>query len=160
SVEQNSTLQIFRAVARLKDGVAAAQARARLDGIARQFETGAAASGNWPRVALTPMLDEIYGAAHRAVWILLGAVFLVLLIACANAANLLLNRAAERRHELAVRAALGAGRRRLVGLLVIEAAVLAAAAGALGLLLASGGVEALTRIAPDDVPRIGQAKVD
>jgi putative ABC transport system permease protein len=160
NVEKSGGIQVFRSLARLQQGVPASRARARLDAITRQFETGATASGNWPRVLATPMLDEIYGAAHPAVWILLGAVFLVLLIACANAANLLLNRAAERRHELAVRAALGAGRRRLVGLLVVEAAVLAAAAGALGLLLASGGVEALTRIAPDDVPRIGQAKVD
>jgi putative ABC transport system permease protein len=160
TVEKSATLQVFRGIARLKPGVAAAQARARLDGMARQFETGKDAAGTWPRVSVTPMLDEIYGAAHQAVWLLLGAVFLVLFIACANAANLLMNRAAERRHELAVRAALGAGRWRLVRLLVAEAAMLAVVAGAVGVALASGGVAALSRLAPADVPRIAEASVD
>src|SRR5207237_670379 len=77
-----------------------------------------------------------------------------------NAANLLLNRAGERGHELAIRTALGAGRNRLIWFLLNESALLATMAGALGLLLADAGIQVLVRLAPADVPRVGQAGLD
>lgn len=160
SVEQSADIQVFRSVARLKPGVTAAAARARLDAIARHRESASRRSSTAPRVIATQIFDELYGAARPAVWILLGAVLLVLLIACVNAANLLLNRAAERGHELALRTALGAARGRLVRLLVGESLLLAIVAGAFGLLLSTMGVRILTRMAPDDVPRLGQAAID
>ena len=159
-VEQSAELGVFRAVARLKPDVSVERARARLDAIARSMPGSHPLSGPWHAVLATPLLDEIYGATRPAVWILLGAVLLVLLIACANAANLLLNRAAERAHELAVRTALGASRGQLIRLLIGESAAVAAIAGALGLLLASLGIRVLPALAPSDVPRIAEVTLD
>lgn len=158
-VDQNAELGVFGGVARLRPGVSAQRASGRLDAIARHSDARPAAAGSHA-VLVMPLLDEIYGSARPAVWILLGAVFLVLLIACANAANLLLNRAAERRHELAIRTALGASRKRLVRLLVGESAVVALAAGVLGLVLAAVGIRVLAGMAPAEVPRIGEAALD
>ena len=159
-VEQNAELGVFRAVARLKPGIPVERARARLEAVARSMGGLRPLSGDWHAVLVTPVLDEIYGAARPAIWILLGAVVVVLLIACANAANLLLNRAAERSHELAIRTALGASRRQLARLFVSESVALAAVAGALGLFLAALGTRVLTALAPADVPRIAEAALD
>lgn len=159
-VEQSAELGVFRAVARLQPGVPVERARTRLDALARAMGGVHPPPGDWHAVLVTPLLDEIYGAARPAVWILLGAVLLVLLIACANAANLLLNRAAERGPELAIRTALGANRGQLVRLLAGEAAVLTAAAGILGLLLAGAGIRLLAALAPAEVPRIADAAFD
>ncbi|HLJ45123.1 MAG TPA: ABC transporter permease [Bryobacteraceae bacterium] len=159
-VEKSAELGVFRAVARLRPGVSVEQARARLDAIARSMKTVQPPPGEWHAVAATPLIDEIYGAARPAVWILLGAVLLVLLIACDNAANMLLNRAAERSQELAIRMALGASRKQLVRLLVGESVALAAVAGGLGLLLAAVGTRVLAALAPADVPRIAEAAID
>jgi len=148
-VERSADLGVFRSVARLKPGVTAARARTRLEAI-----------GARRPVLVTPLLDEMFGAARPATWILLGAVLLVLLIACANAANLLLNRAAERGRELAIRTALGASRKGLFRLLVAEAAILAAASGALGLILAAVGIRVIVALAPAGVPRIADAALD
>lgn len=158
-VEQNAEIGVFGGVARLKPGVSVERARGSLDAIARHSDARRTA-GDSHGVLVTPLLDEIYGAARPAVWILMGAVSLVLLIACANAANLLLNRAAERGHELAIRTALGASRGGLVRLLVGESAVVALVAGLLGLVLAAVGIRVLAGMAPADVPRIGEASLD
>ncbi len=160
TVEQTPTLRVFRSVARLRAGVGVNGAQAALTVIAKNAQDERSAGAGRYGVLVTPLLDEIYGAARPAIQILLAAVMLVLLIACANAANLLLARAAGRAREIAVRTALGAGRGRIVRLLLEESAVLAAVAGALGIALAAAGVRLLVRLAPEEVPRVAQASLD
>jgi putative ABC transport system permease protein len=93
-------------------------------------------------------------------WLLMGSVCLVLMVACANVANLLLARATARSREMALRAALGAGRRSLVGRLLVESVLLGLAGGVMGLVLAFAGVDALVRLAPPNLPRLEEIRVD
>ena len=109
---------------------------------------------------MEPVQDEIVGSARRALWMLQAAVAFVLLIACANLANLLLARAETRRRELAVRAALGAGRRRLLAQFTAEGVVLSLLGGAIGLALAWAGVRALIVAYPDGLPRVADIAID
>lgn len=109
---------------------------------------------------VTSLRDALVGDLRRPLYALLGAVALVLLTACVNVASLLIGRAVARDRELALRAALGAGRGRLARVVLADTAVLALAGGALGVALAAWGVEALTRIAPADLPQLDQARVD
>ncbi len=109
---------------------------------------------------MEPVQDEIVGSARRALWMLQAAVAFVLLIACANLANLLLARAETRRRELAVRAALGAGRRRLLAQFMAEGVVLSLVGGAIGLALAWAGVRALVVAYPDGLPRVADIAID
>ncbi len=104
--------------------------------------------------AVRPLKDEVVGGVAGMLWVVMGTVGAVLLIACANIANLLLARADARRHELAIRAALGAGRRRIAAELLRESLVLGALGGAAGLALASAALELLTAFAPPNLPRI------
>ena len=106
------------------------------------------------------MLDAVVGSSRRAFWVLQAAVGLVLLIACANLANLLMVRAEARGREIAVRAALGAGRRRLLAQFVAEGLVLLGLGDALGLTVAWAGVRALTAAYPESVPRVAGIGID
>ncbi len=108
----------------------------------------------------TPMRDAIVGPVRPILLVLFGAVGLVLMIACANVSNLLLARAAVRQKEFAIRSALGAGRRRIVGQLLAESVVLALAGGGAGLALAAAGIRALVRLAPRDIPRLPEVGLD
>ena len=109
---------------------------------------------------MKPLQQQILGSAGRSIWVLQAAVGFVLLIACANLANLLLARAETRHREFAVRTALGAGRWRLLRQFMTEGVLLSIVGGALGLVLARVGVQALLRVYPASLPRTSEVTVD
>jgi len=146
-------------LARLRPGVTIAQAQQEMAAIGKRIETQD--EDNRGRSVRLASLTEVYVGAYRSrLLILLGAVAFVLLIACVNVANLLLARGAGRGKEMAIRAALGAGRGRVLRQLVTESLVLALIGGAAGLAFAFWGVRALLASAPEDVPRLDQAGLD
>src|SRR3954454_13812333 len=146
----------------MKPGVNIQQAQAEMDSIAanvrRQFLTGTEES-SWG-LLLTPLDEFVVGKIRTALWILLGAVLFVLLIACANVANLMLARSAVRQREIAVRTALGASRWRVVRQLLTESVLLSVAGGAVGLLLAAWGVDLLLRLNDNQIPRAAEIGLD
>jgi putative ABC transport system permease protein len=148
-------------VARLKRDVELAQAQAEIDAIsarlAREFPQ---TDGRGWGVVIIPMQEEIVGDSRTMLFMLLGAVGLVLLIACANVGNLLFTRALIRRKEIAIRSALGAGRGRVFQQLLTEALLLAGAGGALGLLLAYGTLTSASRLLASQVPRAEEISID
>jgi predicted permease len=146
-------------VGRLKPGVARAAAQSEMDAIAGRLEREHASNAGLG-IRLVPMHEELVGDVKRPLLILLGAVCFVLLIACANVANLLLTRGASRQRELAIRAALGAGRGRLVRHLLTESVVLGLLGGAAGLLLAMLSTDLLQTLAPAELPRLSDVAVD
>ena len=148
----------FGAIARLRPGVTMEQANA---DIARMIPLlPAQYSAFQLRPDVHPLVDDLIGEIDRPLWILLGTVGLVLLIACANVANLFLVRAEGRGREMALRTALGAGRGRIARQLLAESVVLGVAGGACGLLLAWVGTGLLRRIAPAELPRVEQIGID
>jgi predicted permease len=157
-------------IARLKDGVAFEAAQTELNGLVESWGDRAGSTDHVPTnrplrsadhsLHLRPLKDAIVGNASRPIWVLQAAVGLVLLIVCANLANLVMARAGSRRREFVLRAALGAGRGRLLRQSITEGAVLAGAGGALGLWMASAGVRALVRAYPMSLPRTGELTMD
>jgi putative ABC transport system permease protein len=147
-------------VARLKPGVTPQQSAAEVEAIgrnlARQYPDANAEIG----MTTYPLLEAMVGNIRPSVMILLGAVGFVLLIACTNVANLLLARAATRETEMAVRTALGAGRARLVRQLLTESVLLSLVGAGFGLLLAVWGVELLTNLKPQGIPRLDNVRID
>jgi putative ABC transport system permease protein len=147
-------------VGRLRTGVSFAQARTEMTTIAQQLETEYPNFNRGTRALVTPLLDQVVQNVRPALLVLLGAVSLVLLIACANVANLLLARAVSRQKEIAVRTALGASRGRIVRQLVVESLLLAVIGGTVGMLVASWGVSLLMRFVTTGLPRIGTIGID
>jgi predicted permease len=173
---QNRANHVLTLVGRLKDGVTARSAQLELDALVESWPArvgvtpGPGAAGHvfealnagrgGHTLQMTPLQDAVVGSAGRPMWILQAAVGLVLLIACANLANLLLARAGRRQREFALRLALGAGRGQLVRQLVTEGLVLSTAGGALGLLLAGISIRTLIRAYPTTLPRTGEIALD
>ena len=157
---ENTTRFVYTLV-RLKPGVSFAQAQAELEALAGHLaETDPTRLKGWG-VRVQPLQEALYGSWIRdALLVMEGVVGFVLLIACANVAGLLLARASSRRSELSVRAALGAGRRRLPRQLLTESVLLAIAGGVLGLLLAWWGVRVLVALSPPWLPRVDQIRID
>ncbi|MEZ5294316.1 MAG: ABC transporter permease [Vicinamibacterales bacterium] len=147
-------------IARLADGATLADAGAELTSIAAALETAYPDANANVGVDVTSLTDRLVGDVRLALFVLLGAVGLVLLIACANVANLVLVRGAARQSELAVRTALGAGGRGLIAYLLTENLLLAALGGAAGLALAAWGVDGLRWLAPVEVPRVEAIALD
>ncbi|MFL6254126.1 MAG: ABC transporter permease [Pyrinomonadaceae bacterium] len=152
--------QSLRVFARLKPGVTLGQAQAEMEKINRQLAEQHPRENEGLTVSVDPLHEKVVGKSRPALLIILGAVGFVLLIACANVANLSMSKSALRRRELAVRIALGAGRWRVVRQLLTESLVLSLAGGAAGLLLASWSNTALASLGPDTLPRVRTASLD
>ena len=159
SAKTDRGARFMRVIARLKANVTLEQARAEMTAIDAHLPKAYADKEGWS-ISLTSLPDSIVGEIRPALWILLGAVGFVLLIACANVANLMLARAAGRHREFAIRAALGAGRLRLARQLFTESLLLTLAGGAAGLLLAMWCVDFFMKVGPQDIPRLSETSID
>ena len=147
-------------IARLRPGVTPARAQSELGAIARRLEAEHPTFNAGWGVNVVPMSEQVVGGVRQSLVVLGGVVAFVLLIACANVANLLLARSAARSREIAVRSALGAGRKRVVRQLLTESVVLAVAGGAIGVLLATFAIQAVRTLAPHSIPRVGAIAID
>jgi putative ABC transport system permease protein len=165
-VTKRSGPYFLHVLARLKPGVTLEQSRSHMNALAQRFERELRGyrgpngeDGGW-RITVTPLQEEIVGGSRRALLVLLFSVGLLLLIACANVANLLMMRSAKRHRELAIRAALGASRWKIARQLLVEGLVLATLAAVLGLLFVNWGVGLLAALGPTIVPRAQEVNID
>jgi predicted permease len=149
----------WQAIGRLSSDVTMAQAQAEVNTVFRRSEPAFESNGT-PGITLAPLRVTLTGNTRLALMVLFCAVSFVLAISCANVANLMLARGATREREMAVRTVLGAGRGRLLRQVLTESAVLGVFAGGIGLLLASIGMRLLIALAPADIPRLEQARLD
>ncbi|MBV9763185.1 MAG: ABC transporter permease [Acidobacteriaceae bacterium] len=147
-------------IARLKPGVTVAQAEGEMNAGMRQLAREHQGSEDGWNVIVNPLGQEIVGRSERLVLVLLGAAGLVLLLGCVNSANLLLARATARHREMALRTAMGAGRRRLIQQVLTESVLLAMGGAAMGAVLAFAGVKILLKLLPADFPRSGDIHLD
>jgi len=157
---QQRKAHFLRPVGRLKPGVTIAQAKADTDAIAQRLEQAYPDSNTGWNLRLVSLRDQLIGNTKPTLFILLGAVGFVLLIACANVANLFLVRAAARQKEIALRTALGASRVRIVRQMITESVLLALAGGALGALIATWGIDLLVRVSGDNLPSTAHVRID
>ena len=165
AIRQFRASHFLSVLGRLQDGVPPSQAESELTSLMTSWGARARVSGHLFApgehvLQLAPMLDAVIGSSRRAFWMLQAGVGLVLLIACANLANLLMVRAEARGREIAVRSALGAGPRRLLAQFVAEGLVLLGLGGALGIAVAWAGIGALTAAYPESVPRVAGIRID
>ncbi|MBX9599546.1 MAG: ABC transporter permease [Bryobacteraceae bacterium] len=154
------TAHNYRVIARLKDGATLEQAQAEMNIIADQLGAEHPKENREKGINVVPLKEQTVSNVKLTLYVLLGAVAAILLIACANVANLLLAKASARTREIAIRAAVGASRGRIIRQLITESLLLGLIAGVAGLLLSFWGVEVLLAIAPAGIPRLEQTGVD
>jgi putative ABC transport system permease protein len=156
----NRSLRGYRVVGRLREGVLLEQAQAEMNTIAERLAKDYPDSNAGTGVVLVPLRTQMVGGYQKPLIVLLVAVGFILLIACANVANLMMSRTAARDREIAIRRAMGAGQLRLIRQMLTESILLASLGGLLGLLLASWGVQLLLGLTPKDIPRLEGVSVD
>lgn len=147
-------------IGRLKPDFTLDQAQAEMDGVAKSLAAQFPNSNRGRGIRLVSLSEQTVGSVRQALLIVLGAVGLVLLIACANVANLFLVKAARRQHEITIRAALGASNRRLVQQMLCEAFIVALCGGLFGLFAAAGALQLIKSLAPDQLPRLDEVGID